>query len=162
MSINLVSTSPHTLEVVLSQLVSLPHMVPQFMGLGESQTQITFFPSGQALLFLHYLFQMFFPCLICFWSRHTFEWFFFNWIFPHLGHFLRGSLVAQLIICLQCGRPVLDGWVGKIPWRREWLPTPMFWPGEFHGLYSPWGCKESDTTEQFSLTHSLRTFSYRL
>ena len=31
--------------------------------------------------------------------------------------------------------------VGKIPWRREQLPTPVFWPGEFHGLYSPWGCK---------------------
>ena len=27
-----------------------------------------------------------------------------------------------------------DPWVGKIPWRREWLPTPAFWPGEFHGL----------------------------
>ena len=37
--------------------------------------------------------------------------------------------------------------VGKIPWRRERLLTPVFWPGEFHGLYSPWGCKESDTTE---------------
>ena len=36
-------------------------------------------------------------------------------------------------------------------WRRERLPTPIFWPGEFHGLYSPWGCKESDTTEQLSL-----------
>ena len=40
----------------------------------------------------------------------------------------------------------------KIPWRREWLPTPMFLPGEFHGQrslagYSPWGSKESDTTE---------------
>ena len=34
--------------------------------------------------------------------------------------------------------------VGKIPWRRERLPTPIFWPGEFHGLYSPWGCKEFD------------------
>ena len=29
--------------------------------------------------------------------------------------------------------------VGKIPWRKERLPTPVFWPGEFHGLYSPWG-----------------------
>jgi len=27
-----------------------------------------------------------------------------------------------------------ETWVGKIPWRREWLPTPVFWPGEFHGL----------------------------
>ena len=40
-----------------------------------------------------------------------------------------------------------DPWVGKIPWRRERLPTPVFWPGEFHGQYSPWGCKELDTTE---------------
>ena len=44
-----------------------------------------------------------------------------------------------------------DPWVGRIPWRRERLPTPVFWPGEFHGLYSPWGHKESDTTEQLSL-----------
>ena len=35
----------------------------------------------------------------------------------------------------------------KIPWRRERLPTPVFWPGEFHGLYSPWAHKQSDTTE---------------
>ena len=44
-------------------------------------------------------------------------------------------------------------WVGKIPWRRKWQPTPVFWPGESHGWrslvgYSPQGCKEFDTTEQ--------------
>ena len=50
-------------------------------------------------------------------------------------------------ICLQCRRPGFDPWVGKIPWRRERLPTPVFWPGEFHGVYGPWSCKESDTTE---------------
>ena len=43
-------------------------------------------------------------------------------------------------------------WVGKIPWRRKWQPTPVLLPGESHGLrilvgYSPWGRKESDTTE---------------
>ena len=43
-------------------------------------------------------------------------------------------------------------WVRKIPWRREWLPTLVFLPGEFHGQrnlvgYSPWGGKESDTIE---------------
>ena len=38
---------------------------------------------------------------------------------------------------------------GKIPWRKQ-LPTPVFWPGEFHALYSRWGCKELDTTEQLS------------
>ena len=58
------------------------------------------------------------------------------------------SLVAQLVKnLLQCGRPGFNPWVGKIPWRRERLPTPVFWPGEFLGLYSPWGCKESDMTE---------------
>ena len=46
--------------------------------------------------------------------------------------------------------------VGKIPWRREWLPTPVFLPGEFHGQrslagYSPWGRKGSDTTEWLTL-----------
>ena len=38
-------------------------------------------------------------------------------------------------IRLQCGRPGLNPWVGKIPWRRERLPTPVVWPGEFHGLH---------------------------
>ena len=54
-------------------------------------------------------------------------------------------LVAQLVKNhLQCRRPGFDPWVGKIPWRRERLPTPIFWPGEFQGLYSPWGHKELD------------------
>ena len=44
-------------------------------------------------------------------------------------------------------RPGFNPWVGKIPWKRERLPTPVSWPGEFHGLYSPWGCKELDMTE---------------
>ena len=44
-----------------------------------------------------------------------------------------------------------DPWVGKIPWRRKWQPTPVFLPGKCHGQrslvgYSPWGCKESDMT----------------
>ena len=55
------------------------------------------------------------------------------------------SLVAQLV------RPGFYPWVGNIPWSRERLPTPVFWPGEFHGLYRPRGRKESDTTEQLSL-----------
>ena len=61
------------------------------------------------------------------------------------------SLLAQLVKNpLQCGRPEFDPWVGKIPWRRERLPTPVFWPGEFHGLY-PWARKESDEIERLSL-----------
>ena len=65
----------------------------------------------------------------------------------------RASRVAQRVKNrLQCRRPGFDPWVGKIPWRREGLPTPVFWPGEFHGLYNPWGHKESDTSERLSLS----------
>ena len=53
--------------------------------------------------------------------------------------------------CRRHKRHRFDPWAGKMPWRREQLPTPVFWPGEFHGVYSPWGCKESNTTEQLSL-----------
>ena len=65
----------------------------------------------------------------------------------------QGFPVAQLVkrIHLQCRRPGFDPWVRKIPWRRERLPTPVFWPGELQGLYSPWGRKELDTTEWLSL-----------
>ena len=45
------------------------------------------------------------------------------------------SLVAQLVKNPPAmWRPGFDPWVGKIPWRRERLPTPVFWPREFHGL----------------------------
>ena len=48
-----------------------------------------------------------------------------------------------------------ETWVQSLGWEapleKERLPTPVFCPGEFHGLYSPWGCKESDTTKRLSL-----------
>ena len=40
-----------------------------------------------------------------------------------------------------------DPWLGRIPWRRAWQPTPVFLPGESLMGYDPYGCKESDTTE---------------
>ena len=65
---------------------------------------------------------------------------------------LQASLVAQLVNNLPA---VWETWVrhqvGKIPWRWEQLPTPVFWLGKLHGIYSPWGRKELDTTEQLSL-----------
>ena len=41
--------------------------------------------------------------------------------------------------------------MGRSPGEGKGLPAPVFWPGEFHGLYSPWGHKESDMTERLSL-----------
>ena len=43
---------------------------------------------------------------------------------------------------------------GRSPGKGKRLPTPVFWPGEFHGLYRPWGHKESDTTELLSLSQT--------
>ena len=48
----------------------------------------------------------------------------------------------------RCG---FDPWVGKIPWKRKWQPTPIFLPGKSHGqrslvCYSPWCCKLSNST----------------
>ena len=62
-------------------------------------------------------------------------------------------MVKNLTVNAGDGRDVeFDPWVGKIPRRREWQCTPVFLPGESLGQrnlvgYSPWGCKESDTTE---------------
>ena len=71
---------------------------------------------------------------------------------------LKASQVARWLENLRanagrCKRPGFDPWVRKIPWRRKWQPAPVFLPGKSHGQrslagYSPWGHKESDTTEQ--------------
>ena len=62
-----------------------------------------------------------------------------------------GGSVVKKKISYQCRRLWLHSWMGKIPWKRKWQPTPVFLPGEFHGQrslvgYSPWGGKESDIT----------------
>ena len=62
----------------------------------------------------------------------------------------------------QCGRCWFDSWVRKIPWRREWQPTPVFLPGKSHGQrslerYGPRGCRESDTSEHACMQTSHQT-----
>ena len=77
------------------------------------------------------------------------------------------SLMLQLVFCSDLASLVAqrlkrlpamqETWVRSLdrvdPWRRKWQPTPVFLPGESHGRrslvgYSPWGRKESDTTDQ--------------
>ena len=63
----------------------------------------------------------------------------------------------------QCKRCSVDPWVRKVPWSRIWHPTPVFPPGKFHGLrslvgYSPWGHKESDTTEHTAQSIHMSNF----
>ena len=63
----------------------------------------------------------------------------------------RTSLVAQMVKNLLTVQEIWV-WSQKIPWRREWQPTPVFLPGEFHDR--PWGSKESDTTNTPPPTHT--------
>ena len=56
----------------------------------------------------------------------------------------------------QCRRCGFVPWVGRIPWKRKWQPTPVFWPGESHEQkslagYSPRGCRESNVTASESV-----------
>ena len=72
-------------------------------------------------------------------------------------YILRNPLALSLIAQLVKNPPAMqETWVQSLgwedPWRRERLPTPKFWPREFHRLYSPWGHKELNTTELLALS----------
>ena len=64
-----------------------------------------------------------------------------------------GDSAVKILLAMQEGRRLrFNPWVGKIPWRRKWQPTPVFLLGKSCGCrslpgYSPWGCKELDATE---------------
>ena len=73
----------------------------------------------------------------------------------------RASLVAQIVKNLpaNAGEPVLIPGSGKFPWRA-WQFTSIFLPGISHGQrslkgYGPWNCKELDSTEWLTHTHTL-------
>ena len=79
-------------------------------------------------------------------------------IMKHHAHTHTHILVAQTVKYLPA---IQETWVqslvGKTPWRRAWLPTPVFLPGESHGQKSlvgcsPWGSKESGMTGRLTLT----------
>ena len=98
-------------------------------------------------------------CLTCGWGEGMLQ--FFLLVFDRnrgAVNFPGGSNSKS--ICLQCGRPRFNPWVGKIPWRRQWHPTPVLLPGNSHGRRSlvgcsPWGREESDTTELLHFHFSL-------
>ena len=157
------SLSPHFLPV-------LSHSAPATLDISPSQPRHTITPGPLHLPFLH--------MATWFWSVPSStdgETVYFNgseqglWsqvgLKSQLYHFPGGTTQAvpdgypdvangneSTCQCRRCKRCEFDPWVGKIPWRRAWQPTPVFLPGESHGQrslagYSPRGRKESDTTE---------------
>ena len=85
------------------------------------------------------------------------EWILTFWLLPTLIMGFLGGASGKESAC-QCRRQKrlgFDPWVGNIPSRRKWQPTPVFLPGKSHGQrslvgYSPWGCKELDMTQRLS------------
>ena len=83
---------------------------------------------------------------------YTYDWFML--IFGRSQHSCvkqLPSILKKSTMCLQCRRCGFDLLVGKIPWRRKWQHTPVFLFGKSHRQrnladYSPWRCKELDTT----------------
>ena len=65
----------------------------------------------------------------------------------------------------ECGRPGFSPWIGKIPWRKKWVPTPVFLPGEFHGQRSLtgnslWGPKELDAIQWLICTYHIQAHTH--
>ena len=87
-----------------------------------------------------------------------------------LGEGIGYPLPTPVFLCFPCGSASkesacnvgdlgFDPWVGKNPWRRERLPTPVFWLGEFHGL-SGWGRKvRRDSNFHFLVQKRITAFS---
>ena len=87
--------------------------------------------------------------------------------FCGLGHYIRESELLEGEISPDALINAFDPWFGKIPWRKEWQPTPVFLPGEFHGQrslagYSCWDPKESDMTFTTLRFHEFMSFSFKM
>ena len=71
------------------------------------------------------------------------------------------SSVGKESACSAGGPGLIPG-SGRSPGEGIRLPTPVFWPGEFHGLYSSWGCNESDMTQRLSQSNESNIFVKKL
>ena len=138
---------PQRLKV--KAILSHPSPHPQlYFNILSSYSHFLFF--FIFLLDRHMTFGAVSNCLSCFYFFNVLKLIF-------IGVLLLWWLSGKESAC-QCRshrRYGFDSWVRKIPWRREWPPTPVLLPEKFHGQrslagYRPWGCKELDTTERLS------------
>ena len=104
--------------------------------------------SGKPLIYLFHLVQHFLN--------------YFQWRIIPLWDFPGGASSKELACqCRRLNRQMFNPWIGKLPWRRAWQPTPLFLSGESLRQwslvgYNPWGHKESDTTEVTEHTDIVR------
>ena len=89
--------------------------------------------------------------------KNTSQWLDSSRIFPLFHVLIKQSSKVSIKYSILISP--FNPWFGKIPWMREWQPTPVFWLGKSHGQrnlldYSPWGHKPSDMTEETEHTHT--------
>ena len=93
------------------------------------------------IVYLHFTYFLFWDFIFFL----LWDYFFCCLILPNL---LLLSIWASLVVQLVKNPPAMwDTCVWSLGWEyplEKGIPTPVFWPGEFHGVYNPWGCKESD------------------
>ena len=80
---------------------------------------------------------------------------------------IRRKILLLCPVCKRHRKCEFYPWVRKIPWRRKWQPIPVFLPGESHGQrnligYSPWGCKDLDTTKQLKANAIIYTYIWTI
>ena len=95
---------------------------------------------------------------------------FLQWVFP-TQESNQGLLCCRRILyqlsyqgSLQCRRPEFNPWLGKMLWKKKWQPTPVFFPGEFHGKQSLAGCRPGGrgVRHEWAHTHThTRTQMYK-
>ena len=136
---------PNHIEIFFYFSTLCPIILQYLLDIGKSDYM--FFPQPKI-----------FPKLLLFFSLHLSPCF-FHFHFWKLYKFPGSSAVKN--------RHRFNPWMGKLPWRKEWLPTPVFLPGEFHGqrslaIYSPWDHKELDKTEWLTFTFSPTEYHFAL
>ena len=137
--------------------IFIPSSEMPFFCLNDS-TFFSFYLAQKENFFFSLFLLFLVACLIHCVLSLSLSFFFFCFLVTMLSAHLKNKCIIKIIQnkCMLENNNGFDPWVGKIPWRREWLPTPVFLPEEFHGQrslmgYCPWGCKETDTTERLTL-----------
>ena len=139
-------------EQLSTQHIVVPWFVQQFI-FNLKKLQIFLISVSTSVLLVY-------KTTIYFWMFTFYPVTFLNWLssrkFFLCVYYLK-SLVAQTVTRLSTMRETRVRSLGREdPWRRKWQSTPVLLPGKSHGQkslvgYSPWGCKESDTTERLHL-----------
>ena len=89
----------------------------------------------------------------------------YTYIYTHMAFQGRASGKEPACQFRRLKRNALNPWVGNIPWRRAWQPTPIFLPGECYGQkrlvgYSPWGSQDQTLLKRLSTHTRIYTYTY--